>query len=71
MSANSLYSPEATPNCALAMVNVPFKGDASESYKIDGAKSKSGVFCVACKAGYVPKYSSVSGLTMKVVECQA
>ena len=29
----------------------------------------SGVFCVACKEGYYPKYSTLSGLTFKVAEC--
>lgn len=65
-----MYNPDLSSRCALAFVNVPYQADASESFKIDGNKEKSGVFCVACKAGFIPVYSTVSGLEFKVVECK-
>ena len=70
MGKNNLYNPDETSKCALALANIDFKTDSSESYKIDGSKEKSGVFCVACKPGFIPVYSTVLELNYKVVECK-
>jgi hypothetical protein len=51
-------------------MNMDFPTDSSESYKIDGTKEKSAVFCVACKPGFIPVYSTLPSLPYKVVECK-
>lgn len=53
------------------MANTAFISDSSDSFKENGIKNKSGVFCIACKPGYKPKFSTTVGLGFKVYECSA